>query len=190
MFTGIVEATGKIVRRGPDQLSVHLSRSLKDLSVGESIAIDGVCLTVERVAPKKMTFRILPETFRVTTLGQLKAGDWVNLERAIQAGTRLGGHLLLGHVDGRGAIRSRVKKGDSVTLELSVPAQMVTCLSPKGPIAVDGVSLTLDPHIAKNRVWIHLISHTLKETALGRKPDGSQVNIELDLIAKYLRGML
>jgi riboflavin synthase alpha subunit len=172
---------------------------LKRLSIGESVSVDGVCLTVARVAGKKISFQLLPETIRVSTLGDLKVGDPVNLERSLRIGDRLGGHLMLGHVDGRGRIRSRTKRGNSWTLEIEIPESIGSFLIPKGPIGVDGVSLTLDPSapgatgagpLLKDRIRVHLIPHTARVTTLGRKAVGSRVNLEVDPIAKYLRRML
>ncbi len=190
MFTGIIETTGKVVACRSGRLSIRPARSLRDLSVGESVSVDGVCLTVDQSAGSELTFRLLPETVRVTTLGRLRPGDRVNLERALRVGDRLGGHLLLGHVDGQGTILHRTKKGGASTLEIQIPPSFIPCLVPKGPIALDGVSLTLDPAVESKRISVHLIPHTARVTALGGKPVGARVNIELDLIAKYLRGVL
>ncbi len=190
MFTGIIQTLGTIVTRGPARLVVRPRSSFTGLSVGESVAVDGVCLTVERVKDREISFGLLPETMRVTTLGALTAGSPVNLERALRVGDRLGGHLLLGHVDGVGTILGRSRSGKTVTLQIRVPRQMTDALVPKGPIAVDGVSLTLDPAIEADKIRVHLIPVTLSATSLGKKPVGGRVNIELDLIVKYLRGML
>lgn len=190
MFTGIVETTGEVRSRRPDLLSVLPVRPLKEIAVGESVSVDGVCLTVDRVRKGEVAFRLLPETLRATTLGLLKPGRRVNLERSLRAGRRVGGHLLLGHVDGRGKILSRRREGNTLTLEISLPAGLAGLLVPKGPVAVDGVSLTLDPKLGRNRFSVHLIAHTLSATALGGKREGDRVNLEIDLVAKYLRGML
>ena len=190
MFTGIIEALGIVAGRGLRQLVIRPARPFKRLSAGESISVNGVCLTLERPSREKMTFRLLPETLRVSTLGKLRVGDPVNLERALRVGDPLGGHLMLGHVDGQGTIVARSMKGNTQTLEIQIPRQMDSYLVPKGPIGLDGVSLTLDPKIRKGRIKVHLIPHTAKGTTLGRKPVRERVNIELDLIAKYLRGML
>lgn len=188
MFTGIVETVGRVAACGAGRLEIVPRRPLRRLSIGESVSVDGVCLTVTRIAGKRVSFQLLPETIRVSTLGDLKVGDPVNLERSLRVGDRLGGHLMLGHVDGRGVIRSRTKKGNSWTLEIEIPESLGPFLVPKGPIGVEGVSLTLDP--VKDRIRVHLIPHTARLTTLGRKPVGSRVNLEVDPIAKYLRGML
>ena len=190
MFTGIVETLGKVTAAGSGRLVVRPSRPLKGLSVGESISVDGVCLTVDRLTGSGISFRLLPETVRVSTLGTLRVGDPVNLERAMKLGGRLGGHLMLGHVDGQGTMVAKSKAGNGWTLEVEIPSSLAAGLVPKGPIALDGVSLTLDPKIREKRIRVHLIPHTAKATTLGSKPVGGRLNIELDLVAKYLRAML
>lgn len=190
MFTGIVEAVGTVLSRTADRLAVAAGRSFGPAVVGESVCVDGVCLTVEGRQGAGILFRLLPETARVTTLGDLGKGSRVNLERALRAGSRLGGHLLLGHVDAQGTVRGRARAGRALTLEIQVPEGIASLLVPKGPIAVDGVSLTLDSRMERGRIRVHLVSHTLKGTTLGEKAEGSRVNLEADLVAKYLRGML
>ena len=204
MFTGIVETVGTVISCRPDRLAVAPGRSFGPVALGESICVDGVCLTVERLrleeaAPgasahrrrgARLEFRLLPETLRVSTLGKLRKGSRVNLERALRLGGRLGGHLLLGHVDARGTVTGRARAGRSLTLEIRVPEGLASLLVPKGPVAVDGVSLTLDSRVERDRIRVHLVSHTLKATTLGQKAEGSRVNLEADPVAKYLRGML
>lgn len=190
MFTGIVETVGKVVARGPDRLTVSAGRSLGEVRAGESVCVDGVCLTAEGRGRGRVEFRLLPETLRVSTLGDLREGSRVNLERSLRVGDRLGGHLLLGHVDARGVVVRRTRDGAALTLEIRVPEGLAPFLAPKGPVAVDGVSLTLDGRVGRDRFRVHLVSHTLKATTLGEKPEGSRVNLEVDLVAKYLRGML
>ncbi len=189
MFTGIIEAIGKVTARERNRLVLEPQRPLKGLKIGESISVNGVCLTLDRISGFKLVFRLLPETLRVATLGGLKAGDEVNLERSLRLGDRLGGHLLFGHVDGRGTVSARHKRSGTLTLEIGIPRWMAAALVPKGPIAVDGISLTIGA-LADLKAQVHLIAHTLSATALGQKPVGAPVNLELDLIAKYLRGML
>ncbi len=190
MFTGIVETLGTVVSCGAGKLVVAPGRPFQRIKIGESICVDGVCLTVDRLNGKKITFRLLPETVRVSTLGTLRRGDRVNLERSLKLGDRLGGHLLLGHVDGQGKVVGRSRAGKTLTLEVEIPPSLALGLVPKGPIGVDGVSLTLDPTIKRNRIQVHLIPHTAAVTTLGSKSVGSRVNLEADLILKYLRGML
>ena len=190
MFTGIVEATGRIIQRNRSRLVVEPRAGFKGVSVGESVSVDGVCLTADQVNGRRISFRLLPETVRVSTLGTLRAGDSVNLERALLVGDRLGGHLLLGHVDGQATVTARTRAGDSLTMELQLPAHLAGALVPKGPIALHGVSLTLDAKVEKERIRVHLVAQTLRRTTLGSKIPGSRVNLEVDLIAKYLWGML
>jgi len=190
MFTGIIETLGTVTGRGSGALVVRPKRPFKGLSRGESVSVNGCCLTVERRSGRQISFRLLPETIRVSTLGNLRVGDPVNLERSLKVGDRLGGHLMLGHVDGRGTVVARSKKGRNWTLEIEIPSALTGFLVPKGSIGLDGVSLTLDPKIQKGRVKVHLIPHTGRATTLGGKPVGSRVNVEVDLIAKVLRGVL
>ena len=202
MFAGIIETTGTVVARRGSVLAVKPAVRLQTARRGESVAVDGVCLTVEREGDGALSFRLLPETVRTSTLGKLRAGDRVNLERALRVGDRLGGHLLLGHVDGRGRVESCERRRGSLTLRIGVPSRLAPFLVPKGPIAVDGVSLTLDmavPGTASRhrevpgtnlKIGVHLVAHTLQATTLGDKRAGQEVNLEVDLVAKYLRGML
>ena len=191
MFTGIIQTVGTVRRRKAGRLILEPAEPLQDVRLGESISVDGVCLTVDRLKGREVAFQLLPETARVSTLGRLAAGARVNLERSLRAGDRLGGHFLLGHVDGRGRITGRRSRGRALTLEIRVPSPLAWGLVPKGPIAVDGVSLTLGPRMEKGRrVQVHLVSHTLARTVLSRKKKGDAVNLELDLVVKYLRGML
>ena len=190
MFSGIVESVGRVAARRETLLAVEPGSTFSGVRPGESISVNGVCLTAESARDGRLNFRLLPETARVSTLGSLRAGEPVHLERAVRAGDRLGGHLLLGHVDGQGEILSRSGRSSSLTLEIRASAGLVSLLVPKGPIAVDGVSLTLDPRLEPDRFRVHLVSHTLARTTLGRKKVGERVNLELDLIVKYLRGML
>ena len=190
MFTGIVEAVGTVLTRGRDRITIDVGRSFGSAAPGESICVNGVCLTVERSAAGRLNFRLLPETVRVSTLGELTEGSRVNLERSLRAGSRLGGHLLLGHVDARGTVVGRSRAAGSKTLEIRVPEPLAALLVPKGPIAVDGVSLTLDEWVGRDRIRVHLVPHTLRATILGERAEGNRVNLEVDLVAKYLRGML
>ena len=190
MVTGIVETQALVSSRWRDRLILLPRNPLKGLAVGESVSVSGVCLTVERIVPPRIHFRLLPETTRISTLGVLRMGDQVNLERALRVGSRLGGHLLLGHVDGQGRVVSRSEKKGTVTLGIEAPIALKGFFVPKGPIGVDGVSLTLGPQIEGRRVQVHLVSHTLVVTTLGKKRVGDSVNLEVDLVAKYLWRML
>lgn len=184
-------------RRG-GRLAIKRPRTFRSLRIGESVAVDGVCLTVDALEGQAAVFRLLPETLRASTLGGRRAGEAVNLERALRFGDRLGGHLLLGHVDARGRIVGRLRRGRSLTLELRAPAFLRPFLVPKGPIAVDGVSLTLDSAIRPVSaggapdllVRVHLIRYTTTVTTLGEKRIGEEVNLEADPVAKILHRVL
>jgi riboflavin synthase len=190
MFTGIVETQALVSSRRRDKLIVLPRNPLKGLAVGESVSVSGCCLTVDQIVPPRIHFRLLPETARVSTLGWLRMGDRVNLERALRLGSRLGGHLLLGHVDGQGDLVSRSETKGTVTLGIEVPMALRRFFVPKGPIGVDGVGLTLGPKIEGRQVFVHLIPHTLSVTTLGKKRVDDRVNLEVDLVAKYLWRML
>lgn len=197
MFTGIIETTGEVLARRADLLQIRPARPLKGLAEGESIALNGVCLTLDRSRKGDLEFRLLPETLRATTLGTLKPGRRVNLERSLRAGSRVGGHLVLGHVDGKGKVTVRRQVKETVTLEISLPPVLSALLVPKGPIAVDGVSLTIGTPVPGIRrgpgtdcFAVHLIRYTLSATTLSEKRPGDEVNLEMDPVAKILRGML
>lgn len=198
MFTGIIETTGEVLAREMGLLKVRPACPPKGVCLGESIAVDGVCLTVDRIRGGDLEFRLLPETLRATTLGSLKPGGRVNLERSPRVGSRVGGHLVLGHVDGKGKVATRRKVKETVTLEISLPTALGALLVPKGPVAVDGVGLTVDLPVPGTRkvpgtdvrFSVHLIRHTLSATTLAGKRPGDEVNLEMDPVAKILRGML
>ncbi len=161
----------------------------EDIAVGDSVAIDGCCLTVTRVEPGRLAFQAVPETLRRTVLGARAAGDPVNVERALRADGRLDGHIVQGHVDGIGRIASLDPSGDDVILRVDCPADLADLLVPKGSVAIDGVSLTVvdaDP----GAFSVALIPHTLAVTTLGRRAAGDAVNLEADVIGKYVRRYL
>ncbi|PIQ81611.1 MAG: riboflavin synthase subunit alpha [Candidatus Omnitrophica bacterium CG11_big_fil_rev_8_21_14_0_20_64_10] len=200
MFTGLVVCRGWVTAVGRSRLIVRPEKRFASLKIGESISVDGVCLTVESVLSGGITFRLLAETRRVTTLGRLRAGESVNLERALRWGERLGGHWVLGHVDGRGRLAARTKRrAGGQTLTIEVPRALAPFCVPKGAIALDGVSLTLgaeppSPCLPAGRgssreparVQVHLVAHTARVTTLGAKPVGAPLNIEVDAVAKLL----
>ncbi len=190
MFTGIIQSLGKVVFLRGGRLEIEPSPAWTRLQLGESIAVNGVCLTLERLDPKRLVFRLLPETLRATALGRLKPGQSVHLERALKLGDRLGGHWLLGHVDAQAKVAAARSIAGSKSLEISFPAALRPFLVPKGPVALDGVSLTVGDSVGKNRFSVHLVTHTLKSTQLGSKRPGDFLNLELDLVAKYLHGMV
>jgi riboflavin synthase alpha subunit len=186
MFTGIIEALGKVVKYDGNRLSVWVP--FRSWHLGESIAVDGVCLTATRRRGKVLTFDIGPETRRVTTLGALRVGSGVNLERALRMGDRLGGHLVSGHVEQTGRIEKLERDGPNRWIFISFPRFLRRYLIPKGSLTVDGISLTV-VSIRRNVVKIMLVPHTLSHTTLGRKKPGDRVNLEPDLLAKYVEAL-
>jgi riboflavin synthase len=189
MFTGLVEALGTVRRIESDgagrTLLVAVPQFASDLTLGESVAINGACLTVVAHDAETCRFQAGPETLRRTNLGELTAGDRVNLERSLCLGDRLGGHLVQGHVDGLGRVADRQRQGDWELVWFSCAAELTTQMVPKGSVAVDGVSLTL-VDVTAERFSVALIPHTLAQTTLGFKRPGAAVNLETDLLAKYV----
>jgi riboflavin synthase len=195
MFTGIVEVLGRIGRVQGTHGGRRLTVAVPDepqwrLALGESVAVSGVCLTVVDSAPGALAFDLAEETLRVTTLGGLDAGDPVNLERPMRLDGRLGGHLVLGHVDGVGRVtRVRPESEGGTRVDVEVPARLRPLLIPKGSVAVDGVSLTVAA-LEEGAFAVALIPHTLAVTTLGQRRGGDPVNLEMDVIGKYVRGFL
>ena len=190
MFTGIVQATGRIVAVAPqgDNLRVRIDAGtldLADVRAGDSIAVDGCCLTVVDVAPPHLAFDVSQETLRCTR--GFGADHRVNLEKALRLSDRLGGHLVTGHVDGVGRVVSqqRARDGEGVDVEVAVPAELARYVARKGSIALDGVSLTTNA-VDGARFTVHLIPHTLVATTLGALAPGAAVNIEVDVVARYV----
>ena len=194
MFTGIVQSLGRIesvrAQAQDRDLVVHAPEVCPRLTVGASVAIDGVCQTVTRLEEARFEVHAIAETLRVTTLGKLRAGDPVNLESALGAGDPLGGHFVQGHVDGVAHLVSRTARGDSVTLRFEAEPELVNQLVPKGSVAVDGISLTVGPQIDERQFEVYLIPHTLEVTTLGRRQPGDAVNLETDVLGKYVQHYL
>jgi riboflavin synthase alpha subunit len=194
MFTGLVEALGEVESVSSDgagrRLAVRVPRGWNgDTALGDSIAVSGVCLTAVTVEPERLVFDLAEETLRVTTLGDLVMGDAVNLERPLRLGARLGGHLVLGHVDGVGRVAVAEAEGAGRRLTIAAPDGLRPLLIPKGSVAVDGVSLTI-ARLAEATFSVALIPHTLAATTLGRCAAGARVNLEMDVIGKYVRALL
>jgi riboflavin synthase len=195
MFTGIVEALGRvgaveIGMRGGRRLGVAVPDEPGwRLGLGESVAVSGVCLTVVDAGPGRLAFDLAEETLRVTTLGGLGVGDPVNLERPLRFDGRLGGHLVLGHVDGMGRVTGIRPEGDGARVDVEVPAPLRPLLIPKGSVTVDGVSLTVAA-LEEDIFGVALIPHTLAVTTLGQRRPGDRVNLEMDVIGKYVRGFV
>lgn len=193
MFTGLVETLGTVTRQSPDgNGGIHLTIAAQfaaELDLGESVAVNGVCLTVIEQTPDTFLVQAGPETLRRTTLGGLRDGERVNLERSLRVGDRLGGHIVQGHVDGVGRVAAREPQGEWTTLWFDAPANLVAQMVTKGSVAVDGVSLTLVDVLAE-RFSVALIPHTLAITTLGFREVGDAVNVETDLFGKYVRKYL
>ena len=193
MFTGLVECRGTLTEVRPEppgrRLVIAAEPVAQGTQVGDSVAVSGCCLTVVAVDGERLTFEAGPETLSRTILGELAAGDEVNLERSLRPGDRLGGHFVTGHVDAVGRVERRETLGEWVTVWFEAPADIGPHLASKGSIAVDGVSLTV-VDVAASRFSVQLIPHTLEVTTLGRLSAGSRVNLETDLLAKYVARQL
>ncbi|MBX3725746.1 MAG: riboflavin synthase [Xanthomonadales bacterium] len=194
MFTGIVTAIGRIASTAPHDGGLRLAIDAENLPgealvLGESIAVAGVCLTVAGMAGRRFDCDVSGETLRLTTLGRRNAGDAVNLERALRAGDRLGGHLVSGHVDGIGHLRSIGDDGLSRVFRFEVPQALRRYLAPKGSITVDGTSLTVNA-VDTDGFTVNLIPHTLAHTTLGTLAPGDAVNLEVDQVARYVERLL
>lgn len=191
MFTGLVQAVGTIRGKRPADGGIvfEIGCPFKALVLGESIATDGVCLTVTRDVGDGFEAHASTETLAKTTLGELNIGDEVHLERALNADDRLGGHLVTGHVDGVGALVSKTPDGDNLILHFRVPEPLAPFIAPKGSITIDGVSLTVNG-VRGTEFEVMIVPFTQKETKLGRIPNGGPVNLEVDILAKYVARLL
>jgi riboflavin synthase len=189
MFTGLVEGTGKLTKiepRGKDmRLTVQAAFELDRLELGESVSVDGVCLTVVSWEGSTFTVDVSQETLSRTTLAKRKMGDEVNLERALKLGDRLGGHLVNGHVDGTARVTKLQKRGESWVFQFEIPAELSRYLIEKGSVAVDGVSLTVN-RCDDNSFDVNVVAHTAAVTTMRSLAVGDEVNIEVDLIGKYV----
>ncbi|PIU52600.1 MAG: riboflavin synthase [Deltaproteobacteria bacterium CG07_land_8_20_14_0_80_60_11] len=193
MFTGLVEGIGEIVGLTPMaeglRLVVKTSFPAAELTLGESVAIAGACLTVVALAPPRASFEVSPETLAGTTFPLKKVGDRVNLERAVRLGDRLGGHLVTGHVDGVGVVRELRPGPAHIQMKFELPAALSRFVIEKGSIAVDGVSLTVN--ICQGHTFtVNVIPHTARETTLAALKVGGRVNLETDIIGKYVARLL
>ena len=191
MFTGLIEQVGTIDRleRRDDGLSIRIACALHPYERGESIAVNGTCLTVKSFSEEHFDADASLETLDKTNLGDLGEGSRVHLERAVALGSRLGGHLVTGHVDGVGTLVARAPEGDYVRASFEVPKRLAPFLAPKGSITVDGVSLTVNT-VAGTIFDVMLVPYTLDETTFGEMPSGARVNLEVDILAKYVASLM
>ncbi len=186
MFTGLVEAIGTVraVRKDSSGARLEIETPLEGLVAGESVSVDGVCQTVAAAEGTRFFCDVLRETLRVSTFGHMRTGARVNIERALAAGGRLGGHIVNGHVDGTGTVAKVAKK--PLAIEIAVAPELLKYLVPKGSVAVNGVSLTVGPSVRNGRFAVFVIPHTWERTNLKYLKAGSSVNVEIDVIAKYV----
>jgi len=193
MFTGIVEEVGTVVSlrksREGGRIVIRARKVLEGTQLGDSILVNGACLTVCSTSAGQLEMDLLAETLSKTNLGRLRPGDVVNLERSLTPQSRLGGHFVLGHVDAAGTIARFERAGQDLVLEIETPAEIAAKLSPKGSVAVDGISLTV-VSVADRRFTVHIIPHTLNATNLKARKPGDKVNIEVDIFARYLHDFL
>ncbi len=193
MFTGIIEEMGTVRRlnQSPNRCELELSASkvLEGTQIGDSIAVNGVCLTVIRLGEEHFTADVMPETLRRSNLGQLKPGSKVNLERAMAANGRFGGHIVAGHIDGTGKILAMQPEGNAVLVTISATPELLRYVVEKGSIAIDGISLTV-AKVSHTDFTVSLIPHTGEETTLLKHRPGEIVNLETDIIGKYVEKLM
>ena len=189
MFTGIVEELGVVAKISDNAMTVQASKVTEDLKLGDSIAVNGTCLTAVNFSRTEFSVDLSPETMRRTSLGQLSVGSPVNLERALLATDRMGGHIVQGHVDGTGRVMSSRVDGDSILFRVRVPKRLNPYIVEKGFVAVDGISLTVVKRGASS-FTLAVIPYTLKNTNLASVSVGDRVNLEADILAKYVESLL
>lgn len=193
MFTGIIEEMGTIkkIRHGRDsaRLTIEGDIVLEDVKLGDSIAVNGICLTVVGFSEQSFDVDVMAETLRKTNLEELKPGDRVNLERALRVGDRLGGHIVSGHIDGVGTIARQQREDIAILTDIRAPSGVLKYIVKKGSVAVDGISLTV-VDVTDDTFRVSLIPHTAKLTTLGYKKAGDRVNLESDIIGKYVERLL
>lgn len=193
MFTGIIEDIGEVLgietRSGLSRMSIRPNIPLSEIKEGDSISVDGVCVTVTSVSSYEFSFDVSLETLKVTTLGEKKKGDKVNLERALKVDGRFQGHIVTGHVECVGTIVEKRNLGDSLQLEIMIPKELTRYVVKKGSIAVDGISLTVNDQ-SDNRFMVNIVPYTASKTTIGIKRIGDRVNIETDIIGKYVEKLI
>ncbi len=195
MFTGIIEETGAVVRLAKQNdrtlLTVHCQKALEHTHIGDSIAVNGVCLTAIALTNSDFTVELQPETLRCTNLGDVQEGSAVNLERPMAPDGRFGGHMVQGHVDTTGVIREFRQDGPAIEVIIETPPELTRYIAPKGFIAVDGVSLTVVQTMPQKHMFtLTIITHTQNMVTLTHKSPGDRVNIEVDIVAKYVESLL
>jgi riboflavin synthase len=184
MFTGIVEEVGKVISSA-GSLKIAADSVLDGVQAGDSMAVNGVCLTITALDKKSFSAEVMPETLDKTNLGLLRPGDGVNLERPLTPNSRLGGHFVQGHIDDTGRVSSVDRRGESLLLRFDVPTRLMPYIVEKGFIAVDGVSLTVVSRDS-NSFQVSIVGYTREHTTLGNRGAGDMVNLEVDIIAKYV----
>lgn len=193
MFTGIVEELGTIKSMGRGAKSIKLTMGadlvLEDVKIGDSIAVNGICLTVTEFSKSQFTVDVMAETLQRTNLGKLKAGARVNLERALRLSDRLGGHIVSGHIDGVGTIINQQQVDIALLTEIKAPPEVLKYVVKKGSVAIDGISLTVVDY-SSDSFTVSLIPHTAKLTTLGFKKTGDEVNLEGDMLVKYMERLM
>jgi riboflavin synthase len=189
VFTGIVEEVGQVSQLDDHRLSVRGSKVLVDTKLGDSIAVNGACLTVVSFGEGEFSVDLAPETIRRTSLGNVNAGDWVNLERPLAVSDRLGGHIVQGHIDGTGRITSIRPEGDCIIIRITSPKRLMPYIVEKGFMAVDGISLTVVKRGASS-FTVSVIPYTTENTNLKGKMAGDRVNLEMDIVAKYVESLM
>jgi len=189
LFTGIIEEVGQVARIGGGSLVINCAKVIEDVHLGDSIAVNGVCLTVTHFDKSSFTADVMPETVRRTSLAELKKGSPVNLERALTLASRLGGHIVSGHIDGTGEIVKFADEGNAILMTISAGPELLRYIVEKGSVALDGISLTV-AKVTDSDFTVSLIPHTREVTNLGSKKTGSPINIETDVLGKYVEKML
>ena len=189
MFTGIIEEVGQVARIGGGNLVINCHKMLEDVQLGDSIAVNGVCLTVTHFDKSGLKADVMPETVRRTSLAELKKGSPVNLERALTLASRLGGHIVSGHIDGTGEIVKFADEGNAILMTISAGPELLRYIVEKGSVALDGISLTV-AHLGTAFFKVSIIPHTGEETILLRKHKGDVVNLENDIVGKYVERLL
>ena len=193
MFTGLIEEVGQLEAiTGNEQagrLVIRAQKVLEGVQLGDSISVNGVCLTVTSYTSRQFSVDVMPETLNKTSLGRLRAGQHVNLERAMRLGDRFGGHIVSGHVDGTGVILSRQPHANAVLFRIGVEPQLLKYLIPRGSVCVDGISLTV-VNVEEKSFSVSIIPHTLAQTSLQDRRAGDLVNLEMDVIGKYVERLL